>query len=1363
MTTTFSSLPSALGDDRFGFDTLGGIRALLHGYSGGISILRELAQNADDVPGTEERWLELDFQPDRLIVRNNTSFRDEDFSRIKRIAAGGKLTEQHRTTGTFGVGFVSVYQLTDEPVLRSSGFELRFLPEEGRAPASPCNIAGVTEFDLPYRRTATTVGRALGMDPVTDAWVDDLLEHLLPNELPVMLLFTERLSRITMMRNGHVCLEVCRHIVPCAADEQADVVTITATHGERVSQHHWLRFRGSVTQAPPLRADGRPEKDQVVSVVVPGRDVPECLWKDAGRLFNYQPTNINTRLPFHINGDFFPSTDRKNIDDGHDTHRTWNRAVIVAIGQCVADALPTLLRLFSDDAAGLYRRLPLQASALLASQKMDAATADLVRPIIDAVFARARGLPIIQTAAGWKMVTEARWANKEIRPVVEAAEPRLMLADLQSLAWELIQRLKVPPYMLGDFVAQVQAEVQPASLLRDGPPYLRTPKQLDALYVVLELDSARQYDQQIARAPLFLDQSGRLHPASGCRIGRDQEQRECFGDAGVAFWVGDPQRYPRTARLMSPVALTDLWPAIARQMPGEVALQDAPPWLNTRAKLYRLYSTVIHTGESINKGEVASLPLCLDRNGRLRRPSSVRMPVGEPRLYKILADDQDAPLVEPKVAEDLTYRSLYSNLGVQPFGVRQLIDYLERVAPNPQQETRLQDALTSLNSREKLELIYRYLSSHREEFDTRLVETLRHRMRIWVCREDRLHRAVDVRLPPDVVDWPQFLAVDRIVPFERRAGLHPLFEETLGMKPLDTRDVIKDSLLPQYAKLDRKEQQEALRYLRTHVQLFKDDKELFRVACSTPLLYGDDEQLYLPGTLCFPESDLERLFPGKFRQLHAIYRGGGSDVGPWMELFATLGVNRVASAPVIFETINQIRQRKPAEVIDDIERMFRYLEIHWEKYYAQGALGSRLRDLAWLPADGDPVNWHRPTQLYPRIDKSLVDQVAPVLGLSQQRPQKAFADALGFPFVDTKTAVLQLQRLSEQKLAPTEHLYTFLSRPNVSEADLKPLRSQAVIYDRARQCFWRGDQVFLRNHRDHFGLYRCYADESDYRQFFGRLGARDTPTFKDYVALIIEIGERYRGKPVPDTETKLLLSAYNILHEAPDEVLVALHDRACVVSTVGDLEWLLRVPQKVVLQPPDRYARHLPEVPRALYETHGETTLRRIGVKAIEDVMRVDLPFIPDRSRLMPLSTHLGNDWIAYAIERLLHHYNLLGRQEQIRQELASLCAYNQRAIQVEYVVQLGSETYRSGLKNLEIHYDRTKREVYLYEDLKNGKLHRALADVLRQVINIDSLLPALLKDLLADPGNVVQILDDNDIRPLPIPPKLKDIYYHPS
>ena len=120
------------------------IKNLIKDYSDGLSILKEFVQNADDAGATEVHFLidereNLDarallldkkFSPCQgpaIVVHNNTTFSDDDFRNIVKIGEATKGNNAQKI-GKCGLGFNSVYNITDVPCFLSRNFLCIFDP-----------------------------------------------------------------------------------------------------------------------------------------------------------------------------------------------------------------------------------------------------------------------------------------------------------------------------------------------------------------------------------------------------------------------------------------------------------------------------------------------------------------------------------------------------------------------------------------------------------------------------------------------------------------------------------------------------------------------------------------------------------------------------------------------------------------------------------------------------------------------------------------------------------------------------------------------------------------------------------------------------------------------------------------------------------------------------------------------------------------------------------------------------------------------------------------------------------------------------------------------------------------------------------
>ena len=338
-------------------DYLGNLGAKLRDLQGYGTLAHELIQNADDAPAS---WMSFDIRQDSLVLDNDGVFSSCedieapeclrrtndgahrcDFHRFRLIGSGDKRL-QEGTTGAFGIGFISVYQLTDQPELISAGRHWTLHEErseaerikvcQGCAECSKPDLPG-TRFIFPFARDEETLlRRALKAEPVPENVAERLLEEL-ERSLPVAMLFLKNLSEIGIRYEGS-----SRRTFERVVDDNMLIIS----EGDSTDDRVWHLLRGTFEDAAaelrarhPARIEDKRSAEVVVAVPIQGE-------LSAGMLCACLPTEESTGLPFHVNADFFPSNDRKHVILGEDYQSQWNREALSAAARTVARAVPQL-------------------------------------------------------------------------------------------------------------------------------------------------------------------------------------------------------------------------------------------------------------------------------------------------------------------------------------------------------------------------------------------------------------------------------------------------------------------------------------------------------------------------------------------------------------------------------------------------------------------------------------------------------------------------------------------------------------------------------------------------------------------------------------------------------------------------------------------------------------------------------------------------------------------------------------------------------------------------------------------------------------------------------------------------------------
>ena len=262
-----------------------------------------------------------------------------DYHRIVEMGGGGKLLRSDNI-GRFGIGFVSTYQVTDHPEIRSSGIKLTLVPEDGAwFIEQPYDEPGGTTFFLPWAKDPNTEARkGLGVSHVNAAHIDRLAEDL-QRVLRESLLFLRHV-RVAEVRRDGALLQSCE----LDRSDESELIVSFRPGGE-VEQWHILR--ADAAEAAKRLCGTHPQLaslDRSTEVSIGLRTDAELL--PEGLLYAFLPTEQSSGLPLHINADFFPEPDRKAvIFAGHQHEQAWNEMLMEAAAEEIARDPEGLLRM----------------------------------------------------------------------------------------------------------------------------------------------------------------------------------------------------------------------------------------------------------------------------------------------------------------------------------------------------------------------------------------------------------------------------------------------------------------------------------------------------------------------------------------------------------------------------------------------------------------------------------------------------------------------------------------------------------------------------------------------------------------------------------------------------------------------------------------------------------------------------------------------------------------------------------------------------------------------------------------------------------------------------------------------------------
>ena len=370
---------------------------ILKEYKDGLTIIKEMIQNADDAEATEVNILYdarshttdrllfngmADSHGPALVVHNNSTFTEEDFANITKLA-GATKKDKPLKIGKFGVGFCSVYHITDIPSFVSGEWlyifdptlkHLRGVVKNENQPGKRMKYMSTfvsksqqlvpyqglfgfdtsipysgTMFRFPFRRNASQISSTIYGESI----VNELQEDLAKNGSK-LLLFLNHVKKITFqsIRNNDSAASLQLII---ERSDNSDSTRKVETHSflsDSITKETWLVSSHTEQLHDIYQHQNQQSLATVACQLTEESDQFRCQPLNEGSVFCFLPLSVHsTGLPVHVSANFAVMSNRSDIwtstssSSPSDSREWWNLKLMEVV---IPKAYCKLLKLLKD-------------------------------------------------------------------------------------------------------------------------------------------------------------------------------------------------------------------------------------------------------------------------------------------------------------------------------------------------------------------------------------------------------------------------------------------------------------------------------------------------------------------------------------------------------------------------------------------------------------------------------------------------------------------------------------------------------------------------------------------------------------------------------------------------------------------------------------------------------------------------------------------------------------------------------------------------------------------------------------------------------------------------------------------------------
>jgi hypothetical protein len=329
------------------------------------------------------------FEPDRVTVQNDgEAFTAAD---VWAICSAGHSTKKNKI-GFFGIGFKSVFKLTDAPEVRSGPYAFRIEDKIYPQPVPAGKHRRGARFLLPVR-------------PSEAARLASIVQQLTGPEFLHLLLTLESLKAIVIVDRitGRGRGRFYRRQGATDTRRRWDECRIGGSW-PGCEEQAWRRYRFTTSAIPAgIARQGREVEAGETSTIILARPGDGPIGPT--KLHCFLPLDVQSELRWLVQADFDPTPGRERLREND-----WNRWLLGEVGHAIAAAVEAESRSGSTP----WSLIPLQ---------QEIAPGSIQRHAYDASVSGLLGRRFVRTAAGWRSPDRAAWADDEaFREVVREAD-----------------------------------------------------------------------------------------------------------------------------------------------------------------------------------------------------------------------------------------------------------------------------------------------------------------------------------------------------------------------------------------------------------------------------------------------------------------------------------------------------------------------------------------------------------------------------------------------------------------------------------------------------------------------------------------------------------------------------------------------------------------------------------------------------------------------------------------------------------------------------------------------------------------------------------------------------------------------------